>query len=81
MVQEVVQKTKDWFSTLKTHLSNKDWKGVLIWAIPIILTVLVIAVFKIKVWTPAKRSYTAYRKRRYSRRPRRRYYRRYKRRK
>ena len=68
MLSDIKIGAMNWFNSLKTAIQDRNWSYVIVWLLPIILTVIVIALFKIKVWTPAKKSYSNYRKRRTYRR-------------
>jgi uncharacterized membrane protein len=67
-----MQQIKTYFDQWKNGALNKDYKSILILMLPIAITVLVLYVFKIRVWSPvAKRVRTtrnAYRARRQTRR-------------
>lgn len=60
---------KDYFTEVEDTVKTNDTKAMLKIAIPVAITVGVIAVFKIPVWKPAKKTfrrarsrYTRYRK-------------------
>lgn len=74
-LKEITDGAKEYFDDLKTNVETKNWSKVLVALLPIILTIVIIAVFKIKVWSPTakvvknyRRKYTNYRTTRRTRR-------------
>lgn len=71
--------TKSYFQQWVDAVKNKDWTKLFLLCLPIILTIAVVVVFKVKLWTPAKKRTRRYvrRARTYVRRQRARYTKRY----
>ena len=51
----MMENIKAYFKQWETVFTQKNWVGLAMLLLPIVLTVVVVVVFKIKLWTPAKR--------------------------